>query len=205
MFCATAEIDCAARSAKQLGTVLTGKFVARVDGPPLTGFGMNRESYVFEMFSPTGSQFVTLSNTFLIYQPHLPVLGLDYSKLYKLTAVRDVTCDDTLENISRRAVFAPHGQFVETKYSLTYAQNFPSTTLPWQSPLPCYVVAPVPPPGKILTETSSATASAIIQCRRGRRPQRCHPERSEGSLHCACSATVHEQHRPSDLRLPAIS
>ena len=104
MFCATAEIDCAARSAKQLGTVLTGKFVARVDGPPVTGFGMNRESYVFEMFSPTGSQFVTLSNTFLIYQPHLPVWGLDYSKLYKLTAVRDATCDDTLENISRRAV-----------------------------------------------------------------------------------------------------
>ncbi|MGA9968531.1 MAG: hypothetical protein WBQ10_25255 [Terriglobales bacterium] len=154
MFCAATEIDCAARSAKQLGTVLTGKFVARVDGPSVTGFGMNRESYVFEMFSPTGSQFVTLSNTFLIYQPHLPVRGLDYSKLYKLTAVRDVTCDDTLENISRRAVFAPHGQFVETKYSLTYAQNFPSTTLPWNSPLPCYVVAPVPPPGKILTETS---------------------------------------------------
>jgi hypothetical protein len=154
MFCATAKIDCAARSAKQLGTVLTGKFVARVDGPPVTGFGTNRESYVFEMFSPTGSQFVTLSNTFLIYQSHLPVWGLDYSKLYKLTAVRDATCDDTLENISRRAVFAPHGQFVETKYSLTYAQNFPSTTLPWQSPLPCYVVAPVPPPGKILTETS---------------------------------------------------
>jgi len=154
MFCATAEIDCAARSAKQLGTVLTGKFVARVDGPPLTGFGMNRESYVFEMFSPTGSQFVTLSNTFLIYQPHLPVFGLDYSKLYKLTAVRDAACDDTLENISRRAVFAPHGQFVETRYALTYAQNFPSTTLPWNSPLPCYVVTPVPPPGKILTETS---------------------------------------------------
>ena len=154
MFCAATEIDCAARSAKQLGTVLTGKFVARVDGPPVTGFGMNRESYVFEMFSPTGSQFVTLSNAFLIYQPHLPVFGLDYSKLYKLTAVRDATCDDTLENISRRAVFAPHGQFVEIKYSLTYAQNFPSTTLPWQSPLPCYVVAPVPPPGKTLTETT---------------------------------------------------
>ena len=154
MFCATAEIDCAARSAKHLGTVLTGKFVARVDGPPLTGFGMNRESYVFEMFSPTGSQFVTLSNTFLVYQPHLPVFGLDYSKLYRLTAVRDVTCDDTLENISRRAVFAPHGQFLEMKYSLTYAQNFPSTTLPWQSPLPCYVVTPVPPPGKMLTETT---------------------------------------------------
>ena len=154
MFCATTAINSAARSAKHPGTVLTGKFVARVDGPPLTGFGMNRESYVFEMFSPTGSQFVTLSNTFLIYQPHLPVWGLDYSKLYKLTAVRDVTCDDTLENISRRSIFDRYGHFVETKYSLTYAQNFPSTTLPGSSPLPCYVVVPVPPPGKILTETS---------------------------------------------------
>ena len=152
--CATTAIDSAAGSAKHLGVVLTGNFVARVDGPPLTGFGMNRESYVFEMYSPTGSQFVILSDTFLIYQPHLPVWGLDYSKLYKLTAVRNLTCDDTLENISRRAVFTPHGQFVETKYALSYAQNFPSTTLPWKSPLPCYVVPLVQPPGKILTETS---------------------------------------------------
>jgi hypothetical protein len=152
--CATTAIDSAAGSAKHLGVVLTGNFVARVDGPPLTGFGMNRESYVFEMYSPTGSQFVILSDTFLIYQPHLPVWGLDYSKLYKLTAVRNLACDDTLENVSRRAVFTPHGQFVETKYALSYAQNFPSTTLPWKSPLPCYVVPLVQPPGKILTETS---------------------------------------------------
>jgi hypothetical protein len=150
LICSTASIG----SSNNPGTVLTGKFVARVSGPPVTGFGLNHEYYVFEMFSPTGSQFVTLSNTFLIYQPHLPVWGLDYSKLYKLTAVRDDKCDDTLENISRRSVFDKRGQFLETKYSLTYAQNFPSTTLPWKSPLPCYVVAPVQPPGKILTETS---------------------------------------------------
>ncbi len=149
----TVAIDSAA-SSNQLATVLTGKFVARVSGPPVTGFGLNHEYYVFEMFSATGSQFVTLSNTFLIYQPHLPVWGLDYSKLYKLTAVRDDKCDDTLENISRRSVFDKQGQFLETKYSLTYAQNFPPTTLPWKNPLPCYVVYPVQPPGKILTETS---------------------------------------------------
>jgi hypothetical protein len=152
---ATTAIDSTASSAKKLGTVLTGKFVARVDGPRLTGFGMNRELYVFEIYSPSGSQFVTLSDTFLIYQPHLPVWALDYSKVYKLTAVRDNKCDDTLENISRRSVFDSRGQFVETRTALTYAQNFPILVLPWNSSLPCYVVAPVPPPGKILTETNT--------------------------------------------------
>jgi hypothetical protein len=155
ILCATTAIDSAASSAKPLGTVLTGKFVARIDGPRLTGFGLNHEFYVFEMFSPTGSQFVTLLDTFLIYQPHLPVWALDYSKLYKLTAVRDNKCDNTLENISRRSVFDSHGQFVETKNALTYAQNFPSLALPWKDPLPCYVVSPVIPPASVLTEATN--------------------------------------------------
>jgi len=155
IICATSATDSAAKSAKNLGTVLTGKFVARVDGPRLTGFGMNQELYIFEMSSPTGSQFVTLSDTFLIYQPHLPVWALDYSKLYQLTAVRDNKCDDTLENISRRAVFDSRGQFVETRSALTYARNFPTLVLPWNGSLPCYVVSPVQPPAKMLTESSS--------------------------------------------------
>jgi hypothetical protein len=156
IICATTAIDSAA-SSKALGTVLTGKFVARIDGPRLTGFGVNHELYVFEMYSPTGSQFVTLSDTFLIYQPHLPVWALDYSKLYKLTAVRDSKCDDTLENISRRSLFDSHGQFIETKNALTYAKNSPVLVLPWNSSLPCYVVTPVQPPAKILTEANPTT------------------------------------------------
>jgi hypothetical protein len=154
LICSTVAIDSAA-SSNQLGTVLTGKFVAQITGPPVTGFGLNHESYLFEMFSPTGSQFVTLSDTFLIYQPHLPVWSLDYSKVYKIKAVRDEKCDDTLENISRRSVFDKHGMFLETIYSLTYAHDFPPTALPWKNPLPCYVVSPVQPPAKILTETYS--------------------------------------------------
>jgi hypothetical protein len=153
---ATAPTDSAANSSNQ-STVLTGKFVAQIAGPPVTGFGLNHESYLFEMFWPTGSQFVALSDTFLIYQPHLPIWSLDYSKVYKIKAVRDEKCDDTLENISRRSVFDKHGLFVETIYSLTYAHYFPPTPLPWKNPLPCYVVSPVQPPAKILTETNSTS------------------------------------------------
>jgi hypothetical protein len=152
IICATAATDSAARSSKNLGEVLTGKFVARVDGPRLTGFGVNHELYVFEMQSSNGSQFVTLSDTFMIYQPHVPIWALDYSKVYKLTAIRDSKCDDTLENISRRSIFDSHGRFIETKNSVTYAQNSPVLVLPWTSSLPCYVVTPVQPPAKTLTE-----------------------------------------------------
>jgi hypothetical protein len=154
IICATAASDSAASSSKNVGEVLTGKFVARIDGPRLTGFGVNHEQYVFEMLSPTGSQFVTLSDTFMIYQPHVPIWALDYSKVYKLTALRDSKCDDTLENISRRSIFDSHGRFIETKNSVTYAQNSPVLVLPWTSSLPCYVVSPVQPPAKVLTEAN---------------------------------------------------
>jgi hypothetical protein len=154
--CSATAVDSVASSAKKLGTVITGKFVARVDGPLLTGFGENYESYIFQMDSPAGTQFVRLSDTFLIYQPHLPVWALDYSKVYKLTALRDEKCDDTLENISRRYIFDSHGQFLEMKAGLTYAQNLPILALPWQGAVLCYVMSPVQPGAKILTEVSPA-------------------------------------------------
>jgi len=155
LICATAAIDSSASSAKQLETELTGKLVARVDGPPLTGFGANHQSYVFEMYTPTGSQFVRLSYAFFIYEPQLPAGAFDYSKLYKLTAVRDDTCQDTLEKISKRLVFDTRGQFVAVTHALTYSRNFPSLTVPWDNPLPCYVLLPVRPPANVLTESSS--------------------------------------------------
>ena len=104
MICATTKGG-ATRSRKPSGTVLTGKFVAQIDGPPLTGFGLNQQSYVFEILSPFGSQFVRISDTFLIYQSHVPGRILDYSKVYKLPAVRNQKCDETLEDISRRFLF----------------------------------------------------------------------------------------------------
>ena len=157
LFCATTATNSSANSTKQLETELTGKFVAQVDGPPLTGFGSNHQSYVFEMYSPVGSQLVRLSYTFFIYEPQLPAAALDYSKLYKLTAIKNDACQDTLEKISKRFVFDSHGQFVEMKYALTYAKNFPSLTLSWTNPLPCYVLSPVRPPAKILTESNPSS------------------------------------------------
>jgi hypothetical protein len=159
LICVTTATNSPANSTKQLETELTGKFVAQVDGPPLTGFGANHQSYVFEMYSPVGSQLVRLSYTFFIYEPQLPVAALDYSKLYKLAAIKNDTCQDTLEHISKRFVFDSHGQFVEMKYALTYAKNFPSLTLSWTNPLPCYVLSPVRPPAKILTESNPSAGT----------------------------------------------
>ena len=147
---ASTTVNAAKRSSKQLG-FLTGKFVARADGPPVTGFGLNQQSYIFEMVSPFGSQFVTLSETFFIYEPHLTDRVMDYSKLYKLKAVRNQKCDETIEDISRRFIFDSRGQFVEMKFALTYAKNLPTLTLPSQSPLPCYVVSTVQPPAQVAT------------------------------------------------------
>ncbi len=157
--CAITAIDSGASSRKQPPPSLTGRFVAQVDGPPVTGFGLNQQTYIFQQFSPFGTQFVTVSNTFLIYQPHLPNVGLDYSKFYNLTAVRDEKCDDTLENISRRFIFDSHGRFVDMKYALTYAKNFPSLTLPWQNALPCYVVSPVRPGAAVIIEATPEAAA----------------------------------------------
>jgi hypothetical protein len=154
MMYATRTIEGAARAPKKLGTVLTGKFVARADGPPVTGFGVNRQSYIFEMLSPLGSEFVTLSDTFFIYEPQLSEGVMDYSKLYKIKAVRNQKCDGTLEDISRRFIFDSHGRFVEMRFALTYAKNLPSLTLPWQSPLPCYVVSAVQPPAQVATASN---------------------------------------------------
>jgi hypothetical protein len=159
MMCGTRTIDAAARAPKKLGAALTGKFIAQVDGPPLTGFGVNQQSYVFEMSSPAGAQLVTIRDNFLIYEPHLPDRKLDYSKLYKITVIRDQKCDETLENISRRFVFDSHGGFVEMKYALTYAKNLPSLTLPWKSPLPCYLVSRMAAGARVATETSQTTAT----------------------------------------------
>jgi hypothetical protein len=158
LICVVAATDSSASSAKQLETELTGKLVARVDGPPLTGFGANRQSYIFEMYSPTGSQFVRLSYTFFIYEPQLPPGAFDYSKLYKVTAVKDDTCQATLEKISQRFVFDSRGQFVGVTHALTYSRNFPSLAVPWDNPLLCYVLSPVRPPANVLTESNPSPA-----------------------------------------------
>ena len=75
--CAITAIDSGASSRKQPPPTLSGRFVAQVDGPPITGFGLNQQTYIFQQFSPFGTQFVTVSDTFLIYQPSLPNVDLD--------------------------------------------------------------------------------------------------------------------------------
>jgi hypothetical protein len=135
-------LGCAARAPKEAGTTLSGRFVAIVDGPRLTSFGRNHESYIFETQSPGGPQFVRLSYRFLLYQPQVPRRTLDYSQVYKIAAVKEDACTETLEKISKTLVFNPAGDFAGTNFAITYAKNVPTLALPWKSPLPCYVLSP---------------------------------------------------------------
>jgi hypothetical protein len=119
---------------------LTGRFVASVDGPPLTGFGANREFYIFEAYSGPAPHLVILSYTFFLYEPVMQRRALDYSRLYTLAVAPDEGCEHTIEEISKRLVFNPHGAFMEIQYALTYAKHTPVRTLPLNKTLPCYAL-----------------------------------------------------------------
>jgi hypothetical protein len=120
----------------------TGRFVGRVEGPPITGFGANRRYYIFEIDSSSEPQFAIISYTFFIYEPVLPRTVLDYSRIFTINAVLDGRCGQTLEQVSKRWLFNANGAFDKTKYELVYSTNLPPLTLPWKQPLPCYALSP---------------------------------------------------------------
>jgi hypothetical protein len=120
----------------------TGRFVGRVEGPPITGFGANRRFYIFEIDSSTQPQFAIINYTFFIYQPILPRSILDYSRIFTINATLDGKCGQTLEQVSKRWLFNPNGEFYRTQYEITYSKNLPALTLPWKEALPCYVLSP---------------------------------------------------------------
>jgi hypothetical protein len=122
--------------------ILTGRFVARVVGPPLTSFGENHEYYIFELASPVGQRFVILSYKFLLYQGPLPQRWFDYSHLYVFKGEWDEGCSKTLEDVAEQTMFEAHGEFLEIRYALTYSKNVPSLILPWKTRLSCYRVHP---------------------------------------------------------------
>jgi len=142
LMCCGLTIASSARSAGKPGT-LTGRFVAQVDGPSLTGFGANHEFYIFQIESYPKPQFAILSYTFFLYHPQLPRRVFDYSHLYNFPAAWDQRCAHTIEEIGKRFVFDANGQFIEIKNAITYSKNVPPLTLPWKESLPCYVMSPL--------------------------------------------------------------
>jgi hypothetical protein len=141
VICLATAIGSPASSKVKPGT-LTGRFVGRVAGPPITGFGANHESYIFEIDSSSEPQFAIISYTFFIYEPMLPRGVFDYSRIYTFNPALGERCGQTLEEVSKRFVFSVNGEFVGTKYEITYSKNLPPLTLPWKKPLSCYVLSP---------------------------------------------------------------
>jgi hypothetical protein len=123
--------------------LLTGRFVARAVGPPLTSFGENHEYYIFELASPIGQRFVILSYKFLLYQGALSQDGFDYSHMYTFKGEQDEGCANTLEDVVKQRMVEGHGEFLEIRYALTYSKNVPSLILPWKTRLSCYRVHPL--------------------------------------------------------------
>jgi hypothetical protein len=122
--------------------VLTGRFAARINGPPLTSFGQNHESYIFEITSSSQPQFVLLSYTFLQYQPLLPSAVFDYSRVYTVEAEQEEQCGQTIEEISKVYAFDEYGRFMGVKYEIDYSKNFSPASLPMKTRLSCYLLDP---------------------------------------------------------------
>jgi hypothetical protein len=123
--------------AAQNSSVLTGRFAARINGPALTSFGGNQESYIFEITRPS-HQFVILRYAFLSYESRLPEV-VDYSHLYTFSAEENEQCGGSIEEISKRYLFDESGTFLGVKYAIEYSRNAPHL-LPLNTRLHCYLL-----------------------------------------------------------------
>ena len=120
--------------------LLVGRFVAWINGPRLTSFGVNYESYLFEVAGPFGRHIVTLSYSFALFEPQIPKAVLDYSQVYFVQATPNPSCDDTLTNMAETYVFNSQQKFVAINFPVSHVKNAPSAMLPWKTVLPCYSV-----------------------------------------------------------------
>lgn len=125
----------------QAQSSLTGRFVAWIDGPRLTSFGANRQSYIFQVASGPEPQYVILRYSFFLYEPQMPRWAFDYFRVYSFQAVKNDHCMQTLEEISKRFVFDTRGRVVGTQYGINYSKNAPPLTLLSKTPMPCYALS----------------------------------------------------------------
>src|ERR1700760_1823428 len=73
------------------------RLIALAETYPRSSVFANDEVFVAEQeLSKDESRFIKLVYDFLPYQPPLSDLGLNYSLLHKVQAVRDTTCDESL-------------------------------------------------------------------------------------------------------------
>lgn len=126
----------------QQPTDLTGRFVARIAGPPLTGFGANHQAYIFEIDSASGPQFAILKYVFFLYDPQLGEHVFDYSRIFTIQATLDDRCLQSIDEISKRYIFDAVGRFVGIRYEINYSTYAPSLAKVSNKPLFCYSLTP---------------------------------------------------------------
>jgi len=131
----------ASTKAMEAQSSLTGRFVARIDGPPLTSFGSNRQSYIFQINSYPEPQLVILRYTFFLYEPQIPRSAFDYFHVYNFHAVKNEHCMQTLEEISKHYVLDKKGKIIGTQYGINYSKNAPPLASLSKTPMPCYALS----------------------------------------------------------------
>jgi hypothetical protein len=125
---------------------------------PRSSFFSSQEVFVAETeIGQEESSLIKLVFTFLPYEPRLSESGFDYSVVHELSASRDVSCDQTVAQLTARNLPDRHEPLI-------YSRNVPRVDLDRRrTPLPCYEtsaneyiksslepVAPAKPHGPIL-------------------------------------------------------
>jgi len=121
--------------------VLHGRFVASIDEPPLTSFGLNYQSFIFETMSPHGRQFVRIMHAFALFEPQIPSCVLDYKRSFEVVATHRNACSQSVSNMSKRYVFDDEGRFVGFKSAIEYSKGVSTLPIPRDEALQCYVVS----------------------------------------------------------------
>lgn len=122
--------------------VLHGRFVASIDEPPLTSFGLNYQSFVFEIMSPKGRQFVRIIHAFALFEPQIPSCVLDYKQSFEVVATHRNACSESISNMSKKYVFDEEGRFVGFTSEIKYSKGVRTLPIPRDQPLQCYAVSP---------------------------------------------------------------
>jgi hypothetical protein len=125
--------------------VMSGHIVAKVPLGALSTFGLNYESYIFEV-ETNGKhgtkQLIKLSYRFDQREPRLPKSFFDYSLTHSFRMTRDEDCDESWEAVSNRLVFDDAGNFHGKQSALIYASNSPASEVEAGLRLACYVATP---------------------------------------------------------------
>ena len=122
--------------------VLHGRFVASIGEPPMTSFGLNYQSFVFEVMSPHGRQFVRIMHAFALFEPQIPSCVLDYKRTYEVVATHRNACSASVANLSKKYVYDEEGRFIGFKSAIEYSKGVPtSMPIPRDEALQCYVVS----------------------------------------------------------------